>query len=176
MANRVMDRPPSRWDMYVPGTFRLAGFGGAALLLRSAVVPGTLTGGPGSGLVFDVGLVDPQRRVHYLRRPSNSGLVDQLSGFFRAAAAEEHPESTLRPLQDESLGLMVYVEDSTEATVDLMVLVAQDLQAGVRGDDEFAFTTSRAALASAALEVRWLDQITDGGASGEEPVFWDEEE
>ena len=176
MAKRVMDRPPSRWDMYVPGTFRLAGFGGAALLLRSAVVPGTLTGEPGSGLVFDLGLVDPQRRVHYLRRPSDLGLVDRLSGFFRAAAADQHPETSLRPLQDAVLGLIVTVESSTEAAVDLLVQMVEDLQEDVREYDGIGFTTSRAALASAALEVRWLDQVTDGGASGEEPVFWDEEE
>lgn len=126
--------------------------------------------------MFDVGLVDPQRRVHYLRRTSAlPGRRWTACPAFRAAAAEAHPESSLRPLQDERLGLMVYVEDSNEATVDLMVLVVQDLQANVREDDEFAFTTSRAALASAALEVRWLDQITDGGESGEEPVFWGEE-
>ncbi len=88
MASMML--PPSPMDVHQPGLFRIAGFGGAALFLRSGVAN---AGGP--HLVVDVGLLTPDSYVWSLRRPMEPGLSGELARFFFACASEMNPELTV---------------------------------------------------------------------------------
>lgn len=174
--NEVIIARPLPWDEYAAGMFRLPGFGGAAVFLRAAVVPtggGLVDDEAGAWLSLDVGLLSPQSFTRYLARAATAGLADRLSALFLSAAADEAPESTVAPLVDEVLGLRVEVISSDEARVGLLVSLVKDLEEPEAEPDGLDFETSRAALAQAAREVRFLDHVDDdpGGVS-EPPVDW----
>jgi hypothetical protein len=155
---------PGPWEFHEPLQFRLAGFGGAAVFLRSQVVPGARLGGDGVRTAYDVMLLAPSYHVWYLTRPANDHVIDWLSSFFFAAASEFTPEQTVVPFDDPELGLSIRVVSSTDDRVELDVSVQ-------RPDEEpdlLSFETSRYALAAAADAVRSLDQSWDTAVDDEE--------
>ncbi len=153
--------PPSPMDVYVPGVFRLAGFGGAALFLRSGVANG---GGP--HLVVDVGLLTPDGCFWLLRRPMAPGFSGELARFFFACASEMNPELTVSSVQDPLSGLEVRVLSSTDGEVELEVQV--------RGEDAdgINFLTSRVALTRAADDVRVLEAAVADDVRPVPPMDW----
>ncbi|MGC0366241.1 hypothetical protein ABH922_004225 [Rhodococcus sp. 27YEA15] len=142
--------------------FRLPGYGGAAVFLRSHAVPaGSLaeaadrqTQAP--TLVFDVGLLSPDHFAQYLSRLAGEDFVERLAAFFFRAAADFHPEQTLPTFSDERLGLTISVRSSTDRTVELEFSLAEDADTeGVERDD-LNFETSRVVLATSAQTVSRL--------------------
>ncbi|MFJ7623101.1 hypothetical protein ACIQYZ_30335, partial [Rhodococcus erythropolis] len=89
--------------------FRLPGYGGAAVFLRSHAVPAAVFESDVPTLVFDVGLLSPDRFNQYLSRHTDEGFVERLAAFFFHAAADFHPEKSLPAFTDERLGLMISV-------------------------------------------------------------------
>lgn len=83
--------------------FRLPGYGGAAVFLRSHAVPATVFESDVPTLVFDVGLLSPDRFNQYLSRHTDDGFVERLAAFFFHAAADFHPEKSLPAFTDERL-------------------------------------------------------------------------
>lgn len=154
--------------------FRLAGFGGAALGLRSVVIPDD-TSNSGSRLSLDVELLSPIKSDCYLARPVSGGLIHRLSAFFLAAASDWHPELSVPPVSDECLGLELSATHSDEVRVNLIVRIIEDLEADVRDFGGLDFETSRAALAQAARDVRVLDRDSDDNAGlADPPSEWSE--
>ena len=153
--------PPSPMDVYQPGLFRIAGFGGAALFLRSGVVNG---GGP--HLVVDVGLLTPDSYGMFLRRPMAQGLSGELARFFFACASQMNPELTVPSVQDLLSGLEIRVVSSTDGEVELEVQV--------RGEDAdgINFLTSRVALTRAADDVRVLEAAVADDVRPVPPMDW----
>lgn len=148
-------------DVYRPGLFRMAGFGGAALFLRSGVVNG---GGP--HLMVDVGLLTPDSYVWFLRRPMAPGLSGELARFFFACASEMNPELTVSSVQDLLSGLEIHVLSSTDGEVEVEVQM--------RGEDAdgINFLTSRVALTRAADEVRVLEAAVADDVRPTPPMDW----
>jgi len=173
MSEGIIARPMP-WQDHVAGIFRVAGFGGAALFLRSGVVPFSVgSDDERAQLVFDVGLLSPQEFTRYQARAAESGLTGRLSVFFLAAAGDWEPEATVVPLVDEVLGLRLQVTSSDEYRVGLLVTVVKDLGEPEAEPDGLDFETSRAALAQAAREVRLLDHVdADPGGASEPPADW----
>lgn len=79
---------PMPWDEYAPGMFRLPGFGGAAMFLRSVILPNA---DGDAQLGFDVGLLSPQAFTRHLCRTANPG-----SGFRRDAQPDGRPPVAAR--------------------------------------------------------------------------------
>ena len=153
--------PPSLMDLYHPGLFRLAGYGGAALFLRSGVVSG---GGP--HLAVDVGLLTPDDYGMFLRRPMSPGLSGELARFFFSCASEMNPELSVASVEDPLSGLELRVLSSTDSEVELEVQV--------RGEDAdgINFLTSRVALTRAADEVRVLEAAVADDVRPTPPMDW----
>lgn len=169
----IMQPPPMPGDSYQPGMFRLPGFGGAALFLRSAVVPGqTAAGGTTKvGLTCDIGLLSPSGLNSYFGRLVDHGMSDRLSAFLLAAASQPEPHDTLPPLTEESMGLHMAVTDSDPGVV--TVLISVDIDDDTAEPDGLDFETSRATLAQAAMDIRCLEHVEeDPGGLGEPPVDW----
>lgn len=163
----LIEREPAAWEQTAPAMFRLPGFGGAALFMRTFV--GEANDAPDPQLRVDVGLLAPDALDQYLRRPMTEDLPERLSTFFMAAASDWHPESSVDPVLDDQLGFSIAVTDSAEHTVTLLVQVEDEPEpAGID------FRTSRAALAQAASDVRRLDHA-DGVNGGiiEPPSDWE---
>lgn len=139
----------------------MAGFGGAALFLRSGVVNG---GGP--HLMVDVGLLTPDSYVWFLRRPMAPGLSGELARFFFACASEMNPELTVSSVQDLLSGLEIHVLSSTDGEVEVEVQM--------RGEDAdgINFLTSRVALTRAADEVRVLEAAVADDVRPTPPMDW----
>jgi hypothetical protein len=137
--------------------FRLAGFGGAALGLRSVVVPDDAQSA-GARLSLDVELLSPIKSDHYFARPVSDGLIDRLSALFLAAASDWHPELSVPSVSDACMGLELSVTHSDEVRVNIVLRIIEDLEADVRDFGGLDFETSRAALAQAARDVRVLDR------------------
>jgi len=163
----LIEAPPVPWEPAWPAMFRLPGFGGAAVFLRTVIAEAEDS--PVPDLRVDLGLLDPGNYRQFLRRPVGAGLPSRLSAFFMAAAGDWNPESSLTPLQDDELGLSITVTESDEHRVTLLVEVQDDPEPV--GLD---FQTSRAALAQAARDVRVLDHA-DGvqGGEAEPPQEWE---
>lgn len=163
----LIEAPPVPWELAWPAMFRLPGFGGAAVFLRTVVAEAEDS--PVPELRVDLGLLDPGNYHQFLRRPVGAGLPSRLSAFFMAAAGDWHPESSQAPLTDDELGLSITVIESDEHRVTLLFEVQDDPEPV--GLD---FQTSRAALAQAARDVRVLDQA-DGvqGGEAEPPQEWE---
>lgn len=173
MSEGIIARPLP-WDEYAAGMFRLPGFGGAAVFLRSTLVPAVDAGDdPVARLSVDVGLLSPASFAQYQGRAVMPGLPARLSAFFLSAAADEQPESSVAPLVDEVLGLRVEVASSDEYRVGLLVSLVKDLDEPDAEPDGLDFETSRAVLAQAARDVRFLDHVdADPGGASEPPVDW----
>ncbi|MDI9916577.1 hypothetical protein [Rhodococcus sp. IEGM 1379] len=133
--------------------FRLPGYGGAAIFLRSHAVPARTFETEAPCLVFDVGLLSPDAYNQYLGRPADDGFVERLAGFFFHAAADFHPENSLPTFTDESLGLMISARSSTDRRVELEFSLTEDPAAEDSERDEINFETSRVVLATAAQTV-----------------------
>ncbi|MDQ1250340.1 MAG: hypothetical protein QG597_4719 [Actinomycetota bacterium] len=155
-----MRAAPTAWSEYQEARFRLAGFGGAAVYLRTCLVPGVRAGAEAPAMAVDIGFLSPETRRHVLARLVNGDLPARLSEFLISAAAEEHPELSVPALQDDLAGLVITVESSTDSRVCLNWSLVEDLEAEVRDFDGLNFETSRAALVSASQEAALL---ADGG-------------
>jgi hypothetical protein len=88
---------PDPWGSTEAAQFRLAGFGGAALFLRSQVVPGHVFGTEGARAAYDVMLLAPDYHAWYLTRPADAAVVDWLAAFFVAAASDLTPAQSVMP-------------------------------------------------------------------------------
>lgn len=135
--------PPTPWDAYAPGLFRLAGFGGVAVFLRSGVV-----GGGQPNLVLDIGFLTPEDYVWFLRQPMTAGLSEHLAQFFFACAGDQSPELSVASVVDPLSGLDVRVLSGDATQVELQIEVE---------DEGVNFLTTRVALAQAADDVRVLE-------------------
>lgn len=142
-----------------PNLFRLPGFGGAAVFLRTGVALDADDHAP--ALSVDVGLLSTVDHVQYLSRPATRGFSHQLSELFLAAAADPLPEITVPDFTDPLSGLECRVESSTDTQVSLLVQIPEDLSAEQRTYAGVDFLTSRAALAQAAIDVRVLENTDD---------------
>jgi hypothetical protein len=141
-----MRLPSTPWEFYRPGLFRLAGYGGAALFLRSGVL-----GGDPPRLTLDVGFLTPTDYVWFMRQPMMPGLTEELAHFFFACANDIDPELSVDAVVDPLSGLSVRVLSSTPAQVEMQVEVGADDGEGVK------FLTSRVALTRAADQIRLLE-------------------
>lgn len=141
---------PTPWNEYETAQFRLAGFGGAAVFLRTCVIPGVMANASEPVLAMDIGFLSPEARNHFLARPIDPTLPERLAQLFFAAADAYHPELSVGALQDERAGLVVSVESSDESRVCLNWSLVEDLQADVREFEGLNFETSRAALVTAS--------------------------
>lgn len=188
---RELSSVPPAWQEHAPALFRLPGFGGAAVLIRSAVVRAVdpVTGSPAAQAVlgFDVGLLSPLSHCEYRARPAAPFFADRLSAFLLGAAGDVQPEASVAPLVDDAMGLRIRVVSSDDEKVGLLVAVDRrdgdpDIgpdsdAAGTDGDDSGSegldFESSRAALVKAAHDARFLDHTGgDPGGRSEPPVDW----
>jgi len=160
---------PRPWDGGFPGLFRLAGFGGAALYMRSQVR--TAVDPSECAMTLDISLHSPDSESRYFSRAAQAGLVDGLSAFFLKAASEWNPEASVAPMTDPILGLEISVISSTESRVGLLVTLTDEDDAGE--PDGLDFETSRTALVQSAQDVRELTHV-DGwlGGVAEPPEDW----
>ncbi len=156
-----MIAPPGPMDLYQAGLFRIAGFGGAALFLRSGVMNG---GSP--HLVLEVGLLTPDHYAKFMRRPMAIGLSGDLAQFFFACASDMNPELSVASVHDLQSGLEIRVLSSTDGEVELEVQVHGDDADGI------SFLTSRVALTRAADEVRVLEAAVAEDVRPTPPVDW----
>ena len=139
---------PAPWEIAEPAQFRLAGFGGAALFLRSQVLPGVTGGAPGLRVGVDVMLLAPDYHVWYLGRPVSDGLVDRLADWFLRAAADFEPQDSVQPFVDDACGLTLTITASTEARVCLEVLIRKSLDGSDPGTEKSAASPGPAHVAS----------------------------
>lgn len=179
------------WQEHAPAAFRLPGFGGAAVLIRSAVVRAVdpVTGSPAAQAVlgFDVGLLSPLSHCEYRARPAAPLFADRLSAFLLGAAGDVKPEASVAPLIDDAIGLRIRVVSSDDEKVGLLVTMDRRTDDPDIGPDSDAvgphsdgsgseglnFETSRAALVKAAHDARFLDHVGgDLGGRSEPPVDW----
>lgn len=137
--------------------FRLPGFEGAALTLRTLMIPGAQNGSGGIRMALDIGLLSPDRKVEYFARLIEIETISKLSELFWRAATDRHPELSVPILNDESLGLTFAVVSSNDFRVEIQITLVEDLTANVLEFDMLNFETSRVALTSAAADVRTLD-------------------
>ena len=149
-----------------PGTFRLPGFGGAALFLRSCIVLDDLAG-PALGV--DIGILDRVSFTQFLGREVTAGFSQRLSEFFLAAASDVAPEDTVPEFSDGPSTLNCRVVSSSAGVIELLVTIAQDPESDDPGIAGVEFQTSRSALAQAGLDVRVLESIDDDPAAVLEP-------
>lgn len=145
------------------GTFRLAGFEGSALILRTAVYPGAdeETGEPALGLGIDIGLLSTTQYRSFLLREMDEAFSAHLAWFLRMCAVEWTPESNVPTYKDEPSGLECAVVSSTEAAVQLVWRIFDP------DDDEalaveLPMRTSRSALLMASLEICLLQPAVLG--------------
>lgn len=141
------------------GLVRLPGSGGAALMLRAHRVAAGWQDAPRSGLVLDIGLVDPLRHVHYLARPCSRPALERLKEFFFVTADHLLPEQSVPDFDDAALGVAISVVGSTDLDAELHVLVTVDDGSDVVDHDGLTFVTSRAALVAAAQRVSGLSAV-----------------
>ena len=188
---RELSSAPPAWQEHAPALFRLPGFGGAAVLIRSAVVRAVdpVTGSPAAQAVlgFDVGLLSPLSHFEYRARPAAPLFADRLSAFLLGAAGDVEPEASVAPLIDDAMGLRIRVVSSDDEKVGLLVAVdrrdgdpdigsdsdAVEPHSDDSGSEGLNFETSRAALVKAAHDARFLDHVGgDPGGRSEPPVDW----
>jgi len=166
----MMTSDTPEWVDFRPSLFRLPGFGGAAVFLRTGVVlPDDQDHTP--ALAVDVGLLSTVDHVQYLGRPATPGFSQRLSELFLAAAADPLPEVTVPDFTDPLSGLECRIGSSTDTQVGLLVQIPEDLFAEQRTYAGVDFLTSRAALAQAAIDVRVLENVEDDPAI-EPPSDW----
>ena len=151
-----MRLPPTPWSDYETVQFRLAGFGGAAVFLRTSVIPGILADSPSPVLTMHFSFLSPFDLIQVFDRPVEGDFHERLSGFLYSAAEDFHPEKSVPALQSELAGLVVSVESSTDDKVCLNWQLVEDLSASVREFIGLNFETTRAALVSASQEALLL--------------------
>ena len=161
---------PRAWDMHEAARFRLPGFGGAAVFLRSQIQPAGACGADEPQLAFDVMLLSPDMHTWYLSRLAEPGFVGRIAEFFFAAANDYHPELSVAALEDEAMGLSFSVVSSTDSRVGLEITLVEDLEASVAEYDGLNFETSRATLAACAHAVRTVDGSWPNDADFEEEL------
>lgn len=144
-----------------PVSFRLAGFGGAAMTLRLAFVPARTFATNFPTRAVDIGFVSPEVRTEYRARPAGSDFLDRLAVFCFRAASDLHPEQSLEALQEDLMGLTVAVVGSTDERVVLEFSLVEDADAEVREYDGIGFETSRAAMVTASGDLERLDRPGD---------------
>lgn len=83
-AYESIERQPAAWGQAEAVTFRLPGFGGAALLMHTVV--GESDHAPDLKLRVDVGPLAPGALDQYRTRLMTGDLPERLSTFFMAAA------------------------------------------------------------------------------------------
>jgi len=159
---------PAVWDGYARRTLRMPGYGGAAVFMRSQVIPARESRGNGTALAFDVGLLSPDRITHYLSRAAGPGFVERLSQFLFRAASDFHPEKSLPTFIDEAMGLTVSAMSSTDARVAIEVTMIEDPGAPVLDPDSIDFETSRAVLVVASHDLRRLGRNGTDGTLGQD--------
>ena len=147
--------------------FRLPGYGGAAVFLRSHAVPARMLETDAPSLVFDVGLLSPDEYNQYLGRPVGEGFVERLATFFFHAAADFHPEQSLPVFTDETLGLAISARSSTDLRVELEFSLSEDADSDDSARDELNFETSRVVLAASAQSVCQLSGRASNHFDGE---------
>ena len=148
--------PPTPWEDAAAGLFRLPGFGGAAIFMRSTVLPGP------EGRIelgIDFSLLSPESFARYLHRAVSLNLPAQLSQFFLAAGNNQIPEQSVVGVQDLRSGLSVNVCSSREHEVELEFAIQKELDTIVADFDTFNFTTTRAALVQAARDIYVLSNV-----------------
>lgn len=135
--------------------FRLGGFGGCALTLRSCI-----NVGPSGSFDFgvDIGVLTPDRFVEYFARPIGEGFIDKLVTFFWACAFEAVPEKSVATFVDDTAGFNLSVMSSRESVVEVQVHVLEDPDSEIPEIDVVNFETSRVALSTAAEKIRLLNQ------------------
>lgn len=153
---KIKDDEYVSWiDQPEDSLFRLGGFGGSGLTLRTCMnlgIEGSLDFG------VDVGILSPDRFVNYLARPVAPDFIDKLAAFFWACAAEQFPEKSVATFIDDSVGINLSVMSSKEFVVELQVHIVEVLGADIPEIDVVNFETSRVALTTAAEKVRLLNQ------------------
>lgn len=149
---------PMPWDDFRPGLFRLSGYGGAGLFLRSGVLNGEVP-----QLVVDVGFLTPTEYLWFLRRPMTREFSEDLARFFFACADDLRPQVSVAPVHDPLCGLQVRVLSSTDTRAELEFAVDGD------GVD---FETSRVALTRAAEDVRVLESAVGDHVIPLPPMDW----
>lgn len=148
-------------ELYRPTAFRISGYGGAALYLRSGVVAT-------SRLTVDVGLLTPTDYVWFLKRRMTAGLAGNLAEFFFGCARDLRPESSIEAVHDPLCGLDVRVLSSTDSHVELQI----DVRAGPERAGDVNFLTSRVALTQAAMDVRILESAVIQDPPAMPPMDW----
>ena len=144
-----------------PATFRLPGFGGAGVFLRTGVLPVSADDADDvAALGLDVGLLSPGRFVQFLSRRARPGFSQELSAFFFAAADDWAPEQSVPVFSNPLSGLTCRVLSSTPGQVGLLVELDDD-SAGDPDVRALDFVTSRAVLAQAAMDVRALEGVDE---------------
>lgn len=146
--------PPTISERYSQGLFRLAGFGGALVILRSGVTA--------QGPTLDVGFLSPTDYVWFLRTPMSVGLSQRLATFFFDCANEMRPEESVEPVRDARSGLDVQVLSSSDGRVELQIQVVDDDDQESEDIGGLNFETSRVALVQAAAEVLVLENVRGG--------------
>lgn len=160
--------------MVTQGTIRLAGYGGAALLVRSVVVPSAVdTSGPDPvSVVFDFTLHSPESESNYYLRPATADFMATYADFCVAAASAENPKASMPPMSDALAGFEMSVISSDPTRVGLLIRVARELDSTPIDWDAMDFETSRAALAQASLDARTLLGDDAWSVSTEPPTEW----
>lgn len=152
----MMTPPPPSYG-YRSGAVRLAGFGGAQVMLRSGVVPGD----EGPVLTVDVGFLTPTEYEWIMRRPMTPGLSQRLAEFFFACANKFEPASVVQPVVDELSGLQVRVLSSDDSRVELEIQVEHEELERSDGLAGLCFMTSRLGLTLVADQVTVLESAVD---------------
>lgn len=160
--------------MVTQGIVRLAGYGGAAILVRSVVVPAAVnaSGPEPVSVVFDFTLHSPESESSYYLRPAAADFLARFADFCLAAASAESPEASLQPMRDAMAGFEVTLISSDPTRVGLLVRVSRELDATPIDWDAMDFETSRAALAQASLDARTLLGDDAWSVTTEPPTEW----
>lgn len=135
-----------------PHTFRLPGEGGAALFLRAYVTADE----HGWYVALDIGLLSPDRLVHYLGRMPGDAFGERLADFLWQVGNGSHPKKRRPRFTDKHCGLTFTAVGGTDQDVDVHVAVIADLDADVPEPDGLGFRTRRAALVEASMAARTL--------------------
>ena len=133
--------------------FRLPGFDGAALLLRSITIPINRPMASEAVMAFDVGFLSPDRKVEYLARTAKAGFVKELAECFWRMAQDVHPEQSVPNFEDPKMGLTVAAVSSTDLNVEVQLTLVEEFGANVLEFDILNFKTSRLALIGAANDL-----------------------
>lgn len=140
------------------GRFRLAGFGGTALVMRTCVFPwadpetGVMQGVPG----VDLEVLTVTERRAWLTRETSIDFPDRWASYLRQIASEWRPEVSVPPIADEPLGFDVTVTHSTDSDVELQLRILVDPLAEEPHHWVVPLRTTRLAVLTAASGISVL--------------------